>query len=109
MRLDDGLDDAQPEPGRSTGPVACVVAAGEALEDLALEPLRHAGAVIGDGEHSPIGPVAQARRHRRAGGRVGTGVGEEVDEHLPQPPFVAGDLDRLVDVVVVVATTTRPN
>ena len=51
VRLDDGGDDGEPEPGAARGPRARVVAAGEPVEDVRQQVAGDAGAVVGHGEH----------------------------------------------------------
>ena len=60
VRLDDGRDDRQAEAGAAAAPGARRVAAREPLEDLGLQPLRDAGAVVGDRQHGAAVAVDRA-------------------------------------------------
>ena len=92
-------DSPSPAPPDCAG--AGGVAAGEALEGLAVQLRRQARAVVLDGEHHLLrrGVLGDADGDRRARGRVPAGVVEQVGQHLVQPLLVAGRDHRLVGQV----------
>src|SRR5205814_3320260 len=89
----DGGDDGQAEAGADAG--AGPVGLPEAVEGVGDGIVVEAGAVVADADVGvAVGEVGR-HFHRRAGGRVGQGVGDEVGDGLAEVGFVAVDDDGL--------------
>ena len=95
-RLDDPIDDRQPEAGSRVGPAFAAI--GRTVRTPFLRPRRHPQAVVGDAQIVPA--VDRASRDLHLGGGVGTvvldGVLRQVRQRLPQQPLAAGDR-RVID------------
>ena len=97
MRLDDALDDVQPQTEAllARARVAHVAHLVEAVEDLRHVRCRDPRPVVLDGdEHEPT-PLLRGDHHLAAVAAVALGVGEEVGEDLQDPVSIAEDRRRL--------------